>query len=665
MSTVYQRLLKETHKRNTLIRADFRTHVKYIWCPIRVGDFPNRRLDRIIQYVYAEGRLSDKNFSVRSRARDKNVRDFSEMLLEFDENRWLKSNLEDIIREKLEKFHPQWEEYQRTNDLGNLFDGDLPEKEVAILIDYHESKTSFEIDLIYTMIVEGILKTKPDWNSDYIYFRSVKTSELNEDEHDKYVVKKPEFKTFLWMDVGGWSPHSAVVGIVTPHEVAMYDIYGSRSCRGPPAGTLAGQVLKSLKGAIGRGETIFYKNLKNIRQIKTPLINDEVVFVLPDLHLHLFKGYKVDNFKQPRSGGRSLDEILEKVLSVINHWNSKKRVTVVQVGDLYELWESAMLLGMGLNPNKTLVTATYWEAVVFRNTILPKVAPWALPLIKPPSRKEMETFLKSIEAEAKRRKLDEIFSKPELDKLRLPWAIVEGDRVKTNAEIKDVWEKIQKEIEKLHQGLFKKSAMGKFNTLVSNQTIIAGNHDSFLDHVYVREEGIKKVVRSEHLHYNDEYNKPSNMRAGQFMTILNLIAELLGFGDQVKELETSRRPEFLTDTITINWERCKEGKPLYDLIITGHTHRAFASLIEMKLSKSTFPTPKARVLYDQGWTKEISKYQYYELAKFARKNLNCVLAGLAAMGWRGLITTLYLFIAKRIPGPPFPIEKPSKPFPVE
>ncbi len=637
MSDVYLRLLKETHKGNLMIEG------YYVWCPIRVGDFAKRRhmgkdgrrLDKIIQYVYAERRLLDKNFSIHDAIK------WSEILLEFDENKWLNGNLENYVTKKYEKYLEEWPK-ESTGGLGFA--------EVMALNVFHDDRDME--NLINSLIGYGVLKTQLDWDSNYIYFRSVKTSELGLENLKKYVVKKSDYKWFFWMDVGAWSPHSAVVGIVTPHEVAMYDIYGTKNCKRPATGTLAAQILNSFE-AVLPGGPIFYQNLRNIEPIKTPVTNDEVIFVVPDLHLHLFKGFTVDNFKQPGSGEKPLDQMLAKVLSVIDKYKSEVTLRIIQVGDLYELWESAMLLCIGLNPDWDFVELTYLTAQGLWSQ-LPLILK---PLIKPPSKKEMIKYIDVMKAEAKRRKLHKIFSKPELDKLRLPWTVGKGDKVKTNNEIKDVWKKMRKEIEKLHQVLFRKATMGKFN-IWGNQTIISGNHDSFLGHVFAHEEGINDIIRFEHLHYNDPYNKPSNMKAGQFMTILNLIAETLGFGDKVKALETSRRPDFLKDVATINWERYKKGKPMYDLIITGHTHRAYARLIRMKLSKSavTIETTTGDVRYDQGWPKETSKYQKAEILKLARKNLNAILGGMAAMGWRGFPTAFCLWVFGVDPSKPFPVE---------
>jgi len=637
LSDVYLRLLKETHKGNLVIEG------YYVWCPIRVGDFAKRRhmgkdgrrLDKIIQYVYAQRRLFDKNFSIHDAI------NWSEILLDFDENEWLRGNLENYVKKKYEKYLEEWP---------NDSTGGLSFAEVMALNVFHDDR-DLE-NLIKSLIGYGVLSTQSDWDSNYIYFRSVKTSELGLENLKKYVVKKSDYKWFFWMDVGAWSSNSAVVGIVTPHEVAMYDIYSSKNCSRPASGTLAAQILNSL-GEVLPGGTVFYQNLKNIKPIKTPVTNDEVIFVIPDLHLHLFKGFTADNFKQPGSGEKPLDEILATVLSVIDKYTSKVSLRIVQVGDFYELWESAMLLCIGLNPDWDFVELTYLTAHSLWSQL-----PLALKLaIKPPNKKEMIKYINAMKAEAKRRKLDEVFSKPELDKLRLPWTVGKGENVKTNAQLKDVWKEIQKETEKLHQALFKKATKGKFN-IDCNQTIIAGNHDSFLGHVFAHEDGINKVIRFEHLHYNDPYNKPSNMKAGQFMTILNLIAETLGFGDKVKALETSRRPDFLRDVATINWERCKKGKPMYDLIITGHTHRAYAQVVRMKLSQSalTIEPTTGNVRYDQGWPKATSKYQKAEILMLARKNLNAILGGMAAMGWRGFPTALCLWVFGVDPSKPFQIK---------
>jgi UDP-2,3-diacylglucosamine pyrophosphatase LpxH len=630
----------------------------------RLGMGSGRCLFDIIKYVYFEDNSRKKSFSVSDAIK------WSEVLLEFDENKWLLSSLKNILEENLKKYDRQYEEYVSTNDITKLLFGDLSASEVSLIKDYHEDKKN-KSDLLYALIGHGLSETKTDWDNNYIYFRAETVSGISAENKKQCKVKKSKWQAFLWMDVGAWSPHSAVVGIVTQDEIAMYDVYGSRknikTVKRPAKGTLADQILESLSKAFSGGRTVFYQNLRNV--IKTPVTKkNEIIFVLPDLHLHLFKGFKADNFKQHGSS-KPLDEMLAKALSVINHWSSQKSVKIVQVGDLYELWESAMLLCIGLNPDMECVK---WAAKAAQlahknfNTLTqpPLFATLFKQLPNSAHIDKMKKYIKSIEAEAKRRKLHKIFEKTELAKLRRPWAIIKGDKVETNAEIKDVWKQIQKEIEKLHQVLFKKASRGKLNTS-ANQTLLAGNHDSFIDHIYVLEGGISNVIRFEHLHYNDQYNKPSNMRAGQFFTILNLIAETLGFGDQIKALETSRRDMFFEDVAAINWYRYKEDKPMYELIITGHTHRAYAQYIKLKLSKSKFKPVASIELYNEGWSKKTTIYQKYNAMMFVIKNLDSLLAGIAAMGWRGLVTTLYLELAKLIPGPQFPIEKRSKPFPVE
>jgi predicted phosphodiesterase len=654
MVDVYMRLMKETAGKRPVVEGN------QVWYPMRVGDFAEhheifgddgRRLSTIIKYVYAPNRLCDRNFDTE------NAIEHAMELFKCKGNDWLIDKLRDYVKEKYDPYFVEWPPKE-------LY-GDLDIAEILALNEYHSgSKTTNKDDMnnmICNLIGYGILHTQRDWDSNYIFFGPVPSSEINSQNEKKAQVKSPEYKRFLWMDVGVWSQHNAVVGIVTPHEVAMYDIYDSQKgnatrCRSRVTeGTLADQVLKLLHRKLGRGRTVFYQDLKQIKPIKTPVLDNEVIFVIPDLHLHLFKGYIADNFRQPFSG-RSLDEILEKVLSVITEWvdTGKTQVKIIQVGDMYELWESAMLLCIGLDSDLerenrltkafTLAMAAYsfgqsWLATHLR-------PPLVMP---PPSLGGMRKYVESIEAVVRREKLDKILSKSELNKLRLPWTISKGDNIATNPAIKDVWKKMQRKIENLHQTLFKANT-GKFRTW-DNQAIIAGNHDSFLGHAYVIEYGLDDVIRFEHLHYNDPYNKPSNMEAGQFFTALQLIAETLGIGREAKALEKNRRSSFLRDAAKINWDRYCRGKPMYDLIITGHTHRAYAQVIKLKKSQK-FYFEANDPLYDQGW---LSDPNYRLAIELLKKHQCAFLGGMAALGKYFYVGIFMKLIFTGEPGRPFPI----------
>ena len=223
MADVYHRLLQETYGKNLKIEDN------WVWCPLKVGDFAKnayfggvgRRLRTIIMYVYAKKRLVDKDFAFSD------PRDWSRVLLKFGENSWLKSSLETYVRKTYEPYLKEWPQ-DSFGDISYL-------DEIVALSLFHIDRNMD--NLVSNLIGLGILNTQPDWDSNYIYFRSVQNSDLSLENKKKYVIKESNYKWFFWMDVGGWSSHSAMVGVVTPHEVAMYDAYGNskavRNCRRP------------------------------------------------------------------------------------------------------------------------------------------------------------------------------------------------------------------------------------------------------------------------------------------------------------------------------------------------------------------------------------------------------------------------------------------------
>ncbi len=352
------------------------------------------------------------------------------------------------------------------------------------------------------------------------------------------------------------------------------------------------------------------------------------MFVIPDLHLHLYREYSADNFIEPWKGGRSLDLLVRSVFTVADKYSSDYAVKVVQVGDLYELWESAMLLLIALKPD--------WTGII-------KSVGTAKALGFPVDSKKLVSYILKLQKDSKDRKYDEIFSKTELENLsKLKW---------DDGQLKDVWKKMQQEIEKRYPQMFQAKKTGRFDPDM-NQVIIAGNHDSFLGNPYTHELGVNKAVRFEHLHYNDEFNKPENMAAGQFMTALNLLAETLGLGDQAKALETSRRSQFVKDVARINWGRHKAGKNPYELIITGHTHRAYAGIIDMKLSKTEL-SYSIDTKYEQHWQKERTTKQTTDVLGLAMANRSALLGGISALRWRGLGSVIRLAMGANQESKPF------------
>jgi hypothetical protein len=642
---VFSRLLIGTYRKRVITGDD-----TFLWCPIRSGDFTGlsefgepgvdgRCFRDIIKYIYAPGSLLDKNFQLSD------IQYWAEILLKFPDNQWLKEDFEIQVKGMLKDSDTftdstnnvdidKFDAYCRKLETQNQKDRILNAWEIQFLATYkmgHETND----ELLINMAKIGRLKTNPSHDSSYIYFRSVKISERELRTNKKFVVKSSTDKTFFWLDVGAWSspqkPNdlngNAPIGIITPHEVALYNIYGNKAeiskCRRPTPGSLGADVLGSLSGVFGGGAT-FYKDLRAIPDMgpAIPLMEHGLIFVIPDLHLHLFREKSVDNFIEPWQDGKSLETLLQSVLAVARNFNDKKGipVSIVQIGDLYDLWESAWYLLLALNAQDG---SSSWLKHVFnvqdpRPSFPRELAFRVLDLLGSDYRKRWNAYEKDVEKYfstlhdiAVNRQYDTTFPQNELRELaKNPWK---------DKSLEEIWKKMQKEIEKQYPLLFSTVEKNGEEGIFAKDWFtkrVKGNHDSYLGNKDFVELGLNNSIRLEHLDYDDPFNKPQTEAVGIFITLLNMFFETRLSGDQAKALETSRRDSFIRAVAQRNFIKYSKEESMYDLIVTGHTHRAYAGAITMKQSKSEF-NYECSCKYDQGWQKEWSSGQDRELLRLA------------------------------------------------
>jgi hypothetical protein len=169
----------------------------------------------ILQYVYAENRLADKNFDLPM------MKKWAEIIWQLPDNDWFVRDFQQFVEDKYKKYLKKFPES------GQL--GLAPDEFMSLSIFHTDSRME---NLIFNLMAFGRIKTNSKFDNNYIYFRSVRSSELDTAHKTKYVVKKSLSKTFFWLDVGTWSSPqsrkdengSAMIGIMTPDEVALFDI---------------------------------------------------------------------------------------------------------------------------------------------------------------------------------------------------------------------------------------------------------------------------------------------------------------------------------------------------------------------------------------------------------------------------------------------------------
>jgi hypothetical protein len=308
---------------------------------------------------------------------------------------------------------------------------------------------------------------------------------------------------------------------------------------------------------------------------------------------------------------------LYSLFDYLADFTSSHPVRLIQVGDLYELWESALVL-LFANDDK-LVDA--FGTIGFERHLLIR-------------------YREAIVRDIRRRGLDKVFSAADLKSLeRQPW---------DSPTLKPVWQKMKDAIQRAHRitdvhgqdaGLFKND--GHINADLLDWTHIGGNHDSFISDVTPRAFGTNKAVWVEHGHLRDPKNCPTNVSEGIFWTGANVIAEIKNVGDQAKGLESNRRPLFQGNAASTAENRAfrDKGRP-YSVIVNGHTHRSYAALLTVRRDLPRDYEPIA-VLYDQGW-KELNWKDWVKAVPDIARIVDVALEDVASVALSPLLPLLHI-----------------------
>jgi hypothetical protein len=405
-------------------------------------------------------------------------------------------------------------------------------------------------------------------------------------------LNQSDLRRFLYLDVGAWSSPqtrpgkgSAAFGMIGPDEVALWDLMAPKTqSHRPPSdsGTLVAEFLKSCNQNLS-GDLIFYARFFDDRcktypqgnlqthpyQVPVPFTANSVMFFIPDLHLHLFPNSAADNFLEPWRGGASLASCLIKVFDQIGNFSrAGHEVELYQVGDCYELWESALLLTFAHGLNFRQLFSATGLSLLFSQLLIDRCRD-------------------RLWQDCVHRGLNTIFSSGDLAKLQtLTW---------TDESLKPIWRKMKTAIQRAqviqnsHGGqrsLF--NELGRINHPdLSDWTIVGGNHDSFVTDVTPQRRGVNDAIFIEHGHLRDFWNSPATMLLGIALTGVSTAAEIKRVGDEAKGIEGSRRGTFLENAAKSSFDPKYEyskprghGPEHYSIVVNGHSHRKYAALIE-------------------------------------------------------------------------------------
>ena len=308
---------------------------------------------------------------------------------------------------------------------------------------------------------------------------------------------------------------------------------------------------------------------------------NEVIVFIPDLHLHLFREEKCDNFTY---GDGSKLRSLEKELDALLQDVRGRRWTVVQVGDLFEMWESQFRFIDGLlNLKKAILAPTVdLYAKYFRT--------WRTWFVDIPD--VVKALVGSAEAgrlygpespaiagHASRQELGRVYE-------QLKTAICDSDN-------------LRRAICSRYPALFGRESSAGGSSSGPFDMWVAGNHDNMLPNAYwvkvqnepdflikgAREEkgvsglllGNNECIRVEHGHRKDPYNADGlfdKAKAGYYWarlaadTVADFIAGELGLGDL-----TPYQWELLKDMGLFGKKLDRRpGSAGVKLVVMGHSH---------------------------------------------------------------------------------------------
>lgn len=593
-----KKLLRLAADRNYVVADD-----GLVWCPVSVAKDARRllrpgdvSLRAVIMELYLPGIQDDIPVPLSS---------LLSRIIDFRDNAWLHDACERMVRGRLDVY---------AKNRGAL----LPDERDYFDL-YRQGALSSD-ELLHGLTTFDYLRI-PQGDTDSYFFVPVGVPADSSGprfrvprsgaSQSTHTVNTNRSQHFLYVDVGAWSGSrnaagtgQAPFGLVSPDEVAIWDMMAPPSrVRLPDTNGIAAEFLKQY-GEVLNGSLVFYARFfgdhfemyeRGLRRrfqysVPIPFTADSLMVLIPDLHLHMFPDSAADNFLDPGRGGASLATYLVSVLDYAASFSRAHPVELYQLGDCYELWESALLLcfaeGQGL--------ASYFTGIG---------SALALP------QRLIADYRDSLRRDIEKRGLDKIFSQQDVQAL---------ETQKWNAPgLRPVWKRIQRCIQQAHRfkeiapagwsnrGIFRPD--GRLDVDLPDWTIVGGNHDSFVTNVTPIRRGVNDAVFMEHGHLRDDKNCPEKILSGIFFTGLNAVAELKGVGDQIKSFEASRRELFQKNAGSVNAQPdypyrkpAGAGPGHYSLVITGHTHRQYVSLLSLD-SRAPTSVHQTHVLHEQKW----------------------------------------------------------------
>ncbi len=325
------------------------------------------------------------------------------------------------------------------------------------------------------------------------------------------------------------------------------------------------QIFIALLKSLGRGYNHILAHITRDDRLLTR--KNEIIILLPDLHLHALRETLVDNFVQvevyakerqkfltkglkKRVPGKSLEEplfaFLEKLLA-FKAQNQKIKIEIIQLGDMYEMWETNYALHLLELP---LIDLTF-----FQGSQSPK----------------------SIFADQNYQSMYITLMKESLPKLP-PGEM----RNMIEKKYPKLFSLFNKDINQIHNG----KAKIPFRRL-------QGNHDNYLywraPHWNPSKSGGifsrpttdgQGIIHAEHGHFSDVDNYRKWKFIGYPATCVNVLFEARGKGPWIKTIPSRVSPNKRREcylpyaSATDQWYRRNKGKPLA-VFCMAHTHEPY------------------------------------------------------------------------------------------
>jgi predicted phosphodiesterase len=307
-------------------------------------------------------------------------------------------------------------------------------------------------------------------------------------------------------------------------------------------------------------------------RVPIPFTAEKLMFLVADLHLHLFPHSAADNFLEPGRHGDSLASRLITLVDLVARYSARcsDAAELYQLGDCYELWESAILLCFAAGQSFDRLFTAIGSRLALSQALM----------------------------DGARQQLRSNLEQRHLENLLEPACIRAISQTQTrwdHESLRPIWQEIKSAIEKVQvvpdngpptwrgQSIFNGSGGVR---PFGQWTIVGGNHDSFVTDTTPISRGPNHAIFIEHGHLRDDSNSPEKMLSGIFWTALSTALELKGVGDEGKRIETDRRPMFIKNAADVNLrpdypfrKKGGSGPDYYSVIVTGHTHRKYVALL--------------------------------------------------------------------------------------